>query len=191
MKEGAAVFASGRGSNALSLFSVLTSLGVRPLLFSNYRDAPIIEKAKNSEFIDKRDIFILTGQIAKFELRTLEILKDLKGLKISYIFLAGFMRILSANFLEELAKSKVKVVNIHPSPLPLFKGLDAYEKAFHRSLSCWGVSTHFVSPDLDGGELIAQSIVRRMPRETFFTFLQRGLEIEHKLYARTARYLLS
>ena len=89
------------------------------------------------------------------------------------------MKILSKNFIKNF---KGKILNIHPSLLPKFKGLNTHERAIESGAKFTGCTTHFVYPDLDGGPIIAQSVVPISQNDTVKTLSAKVLAEEHKLY---------
>ncbi len=108
-------------------------------------------------------------------LRTLEC-KD----KLSCILLAGFMRILGKEFLQAL--THLRILNIHPSFLPMHKGLHAIEASYADSNDFGGVSVHFVTQELDSGMVILQEKVPKIPNESLEDFTQRVHDVEYRLY---------
>ncbi|WP_334092075.1 phosphoribosylglycinamide formyltransferase [Helicobacter typhlonius] len=105
--------------------------------------------------------------------------------KIEYIFLAGFMRILTPAFTQ-----KFKIINIHPSFLPEYKGAHAIKDSFYSSSSYGGVSVHWVNEELDGGEVILQEKVVKLPNDNLETFEARIHECEYSLYPRAILHAL-
>lgn len=99
--------------------------------------------------------------------------------RIELVALAGYMRLLSPEFVE---RWRGRILNIHPSLLPLYKGLDTHRRALLAGDQEAGCSVHIVTPDLDDGPVIAQSRVRILPRDTPETLEARVLAEEHKLY---------
>ncbi|MEM9470927.1 MAG: formyltransferase family protein, partial [Pseudomonadota bacterium] len=92
---------------------------------------------------------------------------------------AGFMRIMTGNF---IAKWDGRMINIHPSLLPLFKGVHTHERALQAGVRVHGCSVHFVSAELDAGAIVAQGVVRVMPGDDADTLAARVLPVEHRLY---------
>ena len=98
---------------------------------------------------------------------------------VELIVLAGYMRLLSEGFVE---KWQGRILNIHPSLLPLHKGLDTHQRAIMAGDEYAGCSVHIVTPELDGGPVIAQARVRILPRDDADSLAARVLEEEHRLY---------
>lgn len=104
------------------------------------------------------------------------------------LILAGFMRILSAEFVHHYAG---RLLNIHPSLLPKYKGLHTHQRALDAGDTEHGCSVHFVTPELDGGPVIAQAIVNVMPDDNVDTLSKRVHAAEHKLYPAVVSWLAS
>ncbi|MGL9778892.1 phosphoribosylglycinamide formyltransferase [Wolbachia pipientis] len=104
--------------------------------------------------------------------------------KVDLICLAGFMRILQANF---LSKWNNKVINIHPSLLPSFKGLNAQEQALKAGVKIAGCTVHYVTPEIDAGAIIAQVAVPVLPADDIQSLSERILAEEHKCYVEAVR----
>ncbi len=105
--------------------------------------------------------------------------EELRGRGIQLIALAGYMRLLSDEFVE---RWRGRILNIHPSLLPLYKGLDTHRRAIMAGDEFGGCSVHVVTPDLDSGPVVAQSKVKILPRDDSDSLAARVLEEEHKLY---------
>lgn len=99
--------------------------------------------------------------------------------EIEIIALAGYMRLLSPGFVD---KWEGRILNVHPSLLPLHKGLDTHRRAILAGDEFGGCSVHVVTPDLDSGPVVAQAKVRILPRDDAESLAQRVLEEEHRLY---------
>ena len=107
------------------------------------------------------------------------ILKILKEHDIQFICLAGFMKILSNNFIK---KFNGKIVNIHPSLLPKYKGLNTHQRAIENKDKFGGCTVHFVTPKLDSGKIIAQKKVKITANDNLTSLSKKVLIQEHKLY---------
>jgi phosphoribosylglycinamide formyltransferase-1 len=99
--------------------------------------------------------------------------------------MAGFMRILTP-----VVTDKIKAINVHPSLLPLFKGGNAIEESFHSSELKGGISVHWVSSELDGGEVITQDFFFKIEGESLESFTQKIRNLEHKLLPETIVQIL-
>src|SRR5438045_327005 len=117
----------------------------------------------------------------------LEIISILRGRQVDLVCLAGYMRLLSPCFVEAF---KGRILNIHPSLLPAFPGLDAQRQALDHGAKVSGCTVHFVDESLDGGPIIAQRAVPVVEGDTVETLSARILEQEHKLYAEAVSLVL-
>ena len=117
-----------------------------------------------------------------------KILNELKKEKIELICLAGFMKILSNNFIKSF---KGKILNIHPSLLPKYKGLNTHERAIENKDICSGCTVHFVNSKLDSGKIILQKTVKILKKDTPDTLAKRILAQEHKLYPKAILKIFS
>ncbi len=103
------------------------------------------------------------------------------------VILAGFMRILTTGFVEHYTG---RMINIHPSLLPAFRGLHTHRQALDAGVRVHGATVHFVTPELDGGPLIAQAVVPVLPEDSEDSLADRVLEQEHRLYPRVVRWIV-
>jgi phosphoribosylglycinamide formyltransferase-1 len=117
-----------------------------------------------------------------------EIISVLQEHQVDLVCLAGYMRLLSPCFIEAFRK---RILNIHPSLLPAFPGLDAQRQALDHGVKVSGCTVHFVDETLDGGPIIAQRAVPVMKGDTVETLSARILEQEHKLYIEAVRVILA
>ena len=174
----AAVFISGTGSNLRSLIK-----------FSKRKKSPIsinmiISNNPKSKGLIYSKLFNIKKKIFNFKKKSLaekKILLLLKKERITLICLAGFMKILSKNFIK---KFNGKILNIHPSLLPKFKGLNTHERAIKNKEKFSGCTVHYVNSRLDSGKIILQKKVRISKTETPKTLHGKILVQEHKLYSR-------
>ena len=117
-----------------------------------------------------------------------EIVRILRERRVDLVCLAGYMRLLSTYFIEVFRQ---RILNIHPSLLPSFPGLDAQRQALEHGVKFSGCTVHFVDETLDGGPIIAQRVVPVIAGDTVDTLSARILEQEHQLYAEAVRSVLS
>lgn len=103
------------------------------------------------------------------------------------VILAGFMRILTTGFVEHYTG---RLINIHPSLLPAFRGLHTHRQALDAGVRVHGATVHFVTPELDGGPVIAQAVVPVLPEDSEDSLADRVLEQEHRLYPRVVRWIV-
>ncbi len=182
-----AIFASGKGSNFSAIIKAVKKRklkGTVKLLICDNRDAGVISKAKRAgvkialiprkEFIAKKD----------FENKIIQTLKDNN---IKLIILAGFMRILSPEFVKLYSG---RIINIHPSLLPAFKGEQAIIDAFDYGVKITGVTVHFVDEEMDHGPIILQDTVRIKETDTLESLETKIHKLEHKLYPKALELLL-
>ena len=181
------ILISGRGSNMISIVEAMQD-GSLPItvaaVISNRPDAPGLEYAKR--------LNIATAVIDHKDFKAREYFDQALAQKIdSYspdlIVLAGFMRILTAEFVEQFSG---KLINIHPSLLPKFKGLNTHQRAIDAGEKEHGASVHFVTPELDDGPVVLQASVAVVDSDTAKTLAARVLEQEHKLYPEAIRKLV-
>ena len=174
-----AIFASGNGTNFSAIAESVkkgafkVNLG---LLVCDNPQAKVIGRAK--KFGVKVALIIREDFTSKedFESRIIEYLEEEK---VDLIVLAGFMRMLSENL---VAKYKGKIINIHPSLLPSFKGAQAIKDAFDYGVKVTGVTVHFVDEKMDHGPVILQKEVRVSEADTLASLEAKVHKIEHKLY---------
>ncbi|MEC7150272.1 MAG: phosphoribosylglycinamide formyltransferase, partial [Pseudomonadota bacterium] len=110
-----------------------------------------------------------------------QILSDLKERKVKIICLAGFMKVLSRNFIN---KFKGKILNIHPSLLPKYKGLNTHQRALNNNEKYSGCTVHLVNSKLDAGRIVLQKRVKISKNETMNSLAKKVLVQEHKLYPK-------
>ena len=171
-----AVFISGTGSNLKNLikFSKIKNSPISiDLIFSNTSNA-IGLKFSNQFNIKKYVSSFKNAKIAETKILSL-----LKKENIKFICLAGFMKILSESFIK---KFDGKIVNIHPSILPRYKGLNTHIKAIQNKDKVAGCTVHFVTVKLDSGKIILQKKVKITKKDNPTSLAKRVLRQEHKLY---------
>jgi formyltetrahydrofolate-dependent phosphoribosylglycinamide formyltransferase len=173
-----AVFISGAGSNLKSLIK-----------FSRLKKSPIsinliISNNPKSKGLSFAQIFKIKKKTYNFKRKIYaekKILFDLRKNKIVLVCLAGFMKVLSKNFIKNFDG---KILNIHPSLLPKFKGLNTHERAINNKEKYSGCTVHFVNSKLDSGKIILQNKVKISKNETPKTLSKKILIQEHKLYPK-------
>lgn len=177
------ILISGRGSNMEALLKAdlpgrcVAVISNRPdaggLAFAAARGVPAV-------VVNHRDF---AGR-AEFDA---ELARQIDALGARWVFLAGFMRILSEGFVRRF---EGRLINIHPSLLPSFPGLDTHGQALRAGVRIHGVTVHFVTPELDAGPPIVQAAVPVLDDDTAETLAQRVLLQEHEIYPAAARWLL-
>ena len=173
-----AVFISGTGSNLKSLikFSKTTKSPISiDLIISNNSNAKGLNYAKMYKI--KKKVFNFKNK----NLSEIKLLSTLKTNNIKMICLAGFMKILSKNFIK---KFKGNILNIHPSLLPKYKGLNTHKRALNNKEKYSGCTVHLVNSKLDSGKIILQKKVKISKNETDITLAKKILLQEHKLYPK-------
>ena len=171
-----AIFISGSGSNLKNLikFSKIKKSPISiKLIISNTKSAKGLKYAYQNNIIKKIINFKINNITEK------NILKILKEHNIQFICLAGFMKILSKNFIK---KFNGKIVNIHPSLLPKYKGLNTHQRAIENKDKFGGCTVHFVTSKLDSGKIIAQKKVKITANDDLTSLSKKVLIQEHKLY---------
>tara|TARA_B100001121_G_scaffold77643_1_gene68839 strand:+ start:214 stop:795 length:582 start_codon:yes stop_codon:yes gene_type:complete len=173
-----AVFISGTGSNLRSLIK-----------FSKTKKSPmsidfVISNNSKAKGLDYAKKYNVKKKVLNFKNKKLTekiLLGILKTNNIKMICLAGFMKILSKNFIK---KFKGKILNIHPSLLPKYKGLNTHKRAIDNNEKFSGCTVHFVNSKLDSGKIILQRRVKITKDETEDSLARKVLVEEHKLYPR-------
>lgn len=185
-----AIFASGEGSNAMALIEKGLELGMLPcFLLSNVEDAPILEKAKNKGVPTFFCPSKKKGIDQEFESKALHLCQEYQ---VSWIFLAGFLKILSGDFVSEFTtEGRSQLINIHPSLLPKYPGLGGYKRAFKAGDKTFGHTIHFVTEGVDEGPIILQKEFDRDPQWDIDQMIQFGKEKENSSYALILEKLLS
>ena len=180
-----AVFISGTGSNLKSLIQFSkkkNSLISIELIIS---DNP---KAKGLKF---GKIFKISNKVFNYKNRIIaekKIISEINNKKIKLICLAGFMRILSRNFIKSF---KGKILNIHPSLLPKYKGLNTHKRAISNNEKYSGCTVHVVNSRLDSGKIILQKKVKISKTDTTKSLAKKVLIQEHRLYPEAIKKLFS
>lgn len=182
------VLISGRGSNLQAILSAIADrrLAARVgVVISNKPDAGGLEHARRAgvpvDVIEHRAF----ASRAAFEHALLERMTEAH---VQVVCLAGFMRILSPVFLEH---APGPVLNVHPSLLPAFPGVDAQKQAFEHGVKVAGVTVHLVTPELDAGPIVAQATVPVLDRDTPASLAARILVEEHRIYPEAIATVLT
>ncbi|HEX5508766.1 MAG TPA: phosphoribosylglycinamide formyltransferase [Pseudolabrys sp.] len=180
-----AILISGRGSNMTALIEATKHEGYPAeiaLVVSNRSDASGLESARAAGIVTEIvDHAIYGKDRAAFE----EVLQDaLREHQIDLVCLAGFMRLLTDDFVTRWSK---RMLNIHPALLPSFKGLDTHERALAAGVKVHGASVHFVVAEMDSGPIVAQGAVAVHEDDTPATLAARVLAVEHRIYPLALR----
>ena len=185
LKKNIAVFISGRGSN---LKSIVRYSSKKKII---YKVKVIISNKRNAQgllFAKKRKIKNYCINFTKSKRLGNIVLNILKKNDIKLVCLAGFMKILPAYFIKNY---KGKIINIHPSLLPKYKGLNTHTRAIKNNEEFSGCTVHYVNSLLDSGKIIIQKKTRITKKDTANSLKQKILKIEHKIYPRTINKVLS
>ena len=180
-----AVFISGTGSNLKSLIQFTKKKNSPILIELIITDNP---KAKGLKF---GKIFKISNKVLNYKNKIIaekKIISEIKNKKIKLICLAGFMKILSKDFIKSF---KGKILNIHPSLLPKYKGLKTHRRAISNGEKYSGCTVHFVNSRLDSGKIIIQKKVRISKSDTAKSLSKKILIQEHKLYPKAIKKVIS
>lgn len=182
------ILLSGRGSNFLAIAKAIDQGRIAnatiDVVISNRRDAAGIAAASSAGF--PTEIVEPRGR-ARAE-HDAEIIACLRQHQVDLICLAGYMRLLSADFVRAFPQ---RILNIHPSLLPAFPGLDAQQQALDYGVAISGCTVHFVDEELDHGVIVVQKAVPLLPEDDVQTLSARILEQEHIAYAEAINRVLS
>ncbi len=181
------ILISGRGSNMLAIANAVKS-GQIP----HSEIAVVISDKSSAIGLSKaRELGIETLAIPRNgrfrEEHDAEIIAELNNRNVEFVCLAGYMRLLSADFIKAFPN---KIINIHPSLLPSFAGLDAQKQAIDYGVKASGCTVHFVDEQLDHGAIIAQKTVEVLSDDTAETLSARILEHEHELYIEALKMIV-
>ena len=175
-----AVLISGRGSNMAALIEAAKAKDYPAeivLVVSNRPEAGGLLVARAAGIATETvDHTKFSGDRNRFEH---EIQSVLEKYRIEIVCLAGFMRLLTANFLE---RWQWRILNIHPALLPDFKGLDTHKRVIDAGVKIHGATVHFVVPELDSGPVIAQGAINVRPGDSEEALAVRVLKVEHRIY---------
>ncbi|NLI62726.1 MAG: phosphoribosylglycinamide formyltransferase [Methanosarcinaceae archaeon] len=179
------ILVSGRGTNFQSIADAIKSKKIEGAkivcLISNKKDAGALLKAKNENI---PGIFVNPDDYNSREEFDFEIMKILESYETDLVVLAGYLRIISDPLIE---KYKNRIINIHPSLLPSFKGLNAQRQAIEYGSKISGCTVHFVEPSLDSGPIIIQRTVPVFSDDDENTLAERILTEEHIAYPEAVR----
>ena len=179
-----AVFISGTGSNLKNLIK-FSKTKISPILIKL-----IISSSKKAKGLRYSTQYNIEKKIVNFNNNFAEnkILNYINKKNIKFICLAGFMKVLSKNFIK---KFKGKIVNIHPSLLPKYKGLNTYQRALKNKEKFAGCTVHYVTNKLDSGKIILQKKVKIKKNDTVNSLRKKVLKKEHQIYSSAIRKIFS
>jgi phosphoribosylglycinamide formyltransferase-1 len=181
-----AILISGRGSNMSALIEAASARNYPAeiaLIVSNRIAAKGLDLAKSKSIPTTTIDHAAYKSREEFEA---ELAKQLTGAKIDIICLAGFMRVLTAGFVKQW---EGRLLNIHPSLLPAFKGIDTHVRALDAGVKVHGCTVHFVVPELDSGPIVMQAAVPVLEGDDEEELAMRVLAAEHRIYPEALRLL--
>ena len=183
-----AILLSGRGSNFIAIADSIDAGRIPDariaVVVSNNADAPGITSARQRGL----SALVIPSKGRPREQHDREVVGALKDNKVDLICLAGYMRLLSPWFVQQFPR---RILNIHPSLLPAFPGLEAQEQAFAYGVKVAGCTVHFVDEELDHGPIIVQKACPVLDTDDEHTLAARILEQEHLAYAEAVNLVLS
>lgn len=178
------ILISGRGSNMSAIAEAVQNGFIAnsevSVVISDKPSAEGLEKAKAKGI----ETIVVTRKGRTREEHDAEIIQELNKRDVELVCLAGYMRLLSKDFIRAFPD---KIINIHPSLLPSFPGLDAQKQAFEYGVKVSGCTVHFVNENLDNGAIIAQKVVEVEDKDTAQSLAARILEHEHSLYINSIK----
>ncbi len=183
-----AIFASGNGSNFSAIVKAVRKGYIKVksmILVCDQPEAFVIKRAQNAKIrviLLRREDFTSRADFEE------AIIMRLRSYKIDLIALAGFMRILSASFVKEYHN---RIMNIHPSLLPDFKGAQAIKDAFNHKAPTTGVTVHFIDKEVDSGPIILQQKIKIGKKDTLASLEKKIHALEHKLYPEAIRLFIN
>ncbi|HHY05657.1 MAG TPA: phosphoribosylglycinamide formyltransferase [Clostridia bacterium] len=181
-----AVLASGRGSNLQAIMNACQEGRINAevvVVLSDQENALALERAKQKKI---PALCVNPQEFLTREAYEKKLMEVIKGFTVDYLLLAGFMRILSPVFIRGVA---IPILNIHPSLLPAFSGLNAQRQALEYGVRYSGCTVHFVDEGVDTGPIISQAVVPVYPDDTEESLAQRILQEEHQLYPQVIQLL--
>jgi phosphoribosylglycinamide formyltransferase-1 len=187
MNKRIGVLLSGRGSNFEALADSIASSRIPnaeiAIVISNREDAPGIDRAKTRGMATR----VIPSKGLERETYDRQVVAALNDHKVDLVCLAGYMRLLSPYFVASFPN---RILNIHPSLLPSFPGLESQRQALEYGVKFAGCTVHFVDENLDAGPIVLQSVVSVGDDDTEDTLSTRILEEEHRIYSEAVRIVL-
>jgi phosphoribosylglycinamide formyltransferase-1 len=181
-----AILLSGRGSNFEAIADNIASGKLHAeiaVVIANRPEARGLEIARQRGF----PAVCLPSKGLDREVYDRQLVEELKSKQVDLVCLAGFMRLLSAHFVREFPQ---RILNIHPSLLPAFPGLDAQYQALQHGVKIAGCTVHFVDENLDAGQIILQAAVPVLDDDTVESLSARILKEEHRIYSEAIQLIL-
>lgn len=179
-----AVFCSGNGTNLQAIINAVAAGQIKAtikVVVSDVEDCYALERAKKAGI---ETIYFNPRDYSSREEFDRQIIRELKDRRIELVILAGYMRLLSAYFVQEFRN---KILNIHPALLPSFKGTDGIGDALRYGVKITGVTVHLVDEGLDSGPIVLQEAVKIEENDTHDSLAEKIHHVEHKLYPEAIR----
>src|SRR5580704_2178941 len=187
MNKRIGVLLSGRGSNFEALADSIASSRIPnaeiAIVISNREDAPGIDRAKTRGVATR----VIPSKGLERETYDRQVVAALNDHKVDLVCLAGYMRLLSPYFVASFPN---RILNIHPSLLPSFPGLESQRQALEYGVKFAGCTVHFVDENLDAGPIVLQAIVEVKDDDTDATLSERILKEEHRIYSEAVKMIL-
>jgi phosphoribosylglycinamide formyltransferase-1 len=187
MKSRIGVLLSGRGSNFVALADSVDARRIPSaeiaLVLSNREGAAGIDRAKERNLPTR----VISSKGLEREAYDRQVVAALQAAKVDLICLAGYMRLLSPYF---VAAYPNRILNIHPSLLPSFPGLESQRQALEYGVKFAGCTVHFVDENLDAGPIVLQAVVEVKDADTDATLSERILKEEHRIYSEAVKIIL-
>jgi phosphoribosylglycinamide formyltransferase 1 len=181
------ILVSGRGTNLQAIIDAIDNGELNAhiaVVLSNKKDAPALERAQQKGI---QTVYLDPKQFADKKAFDLALAGELEGHQVDLVCLAGYMRILSPEFIRKFER---KIINIHPSLLPAFPGLDVQQRAIDHGVKFSGCTVHFVNEEVDGGPIILQAVVPVHESDDAETLADRILIQEHLIYPRAIQLIV-
>src|SRR6202049_4546517 len=187
MKKRIGVLLSGRGSNFEALADSIASSRIPnaeiAIVISNREGAPGIDRAKTRGLATR----VIPSKGLERETYDHQVVAVLNDHKVDLVCLAGYMRLLSPYFVECFPS---RILNIHPSLLPSFPGLESQRQALEYGVKFVGCTVHFVDENMDAGPIVLQAVVLVLDQDTEATLSEKILKEEHRIYSEAVRIVL-
>ena len=180
------ILLSGRGSNFEAIARQIDEGKLKAevaVVVSNVESAPGLQRARERRL----DVFSANSKGLSRETFDRQVIHVLEEKRVDLVCLAGFMRVLSPSFIQAFRN---RILNIHPSLLPAFPGLDAQRQALEYGVKVSGCTVHFVDEGLDSGPIILQAVVPVLDGDTEESLSARILEQEHQIYPKAIQHVL-
>lgn len=182
-----AVLVSGRGSNLQAIIDSIEKNDLQAeiaVVISNVKDAYALERARKHGL---EELFLDPKSFPDRNSYEQSLIEQIQSKSVNLICLAGYMRILGKHFIEAFSG---RIINIHPSLLPAFPGLNVQQRALEHGARFSGCTVHYVNEEVDGGPIIAQAVVPIFDDDDEASLSERILEQEHIIYPEAIRLIL-